>query len=254
MPSVVARIAILVLSSLTLPAGISAAREADLARIRTIGIVAAMGDELELANVGTTAFGNSRGTVDVAAWKLDDDVAARISALLKGRYETIALRDFDKTRFRPKGPGFFGAQIDEEDETKLVAARAGAAAAGIDAYLLVYPLFNVNPMSYNNQWLTGPGLYRESSFGRAREAIYALGVMTIVDARTFDEIGTKWLSLKSGDRETGNDLPFRRVEGVVAESYDAMTPEQKRQAETIMKEVLRDAVEHTLRRLKLLQP
>jgi hypothetical protein len=226
-------------------AGVCGARDSDLARIKTIGIVSAMGDQLELANVGSTVFGNKRGTADIADWKLDEEVAATVGRVLTGRYETVVIGGFDKSRFRPTGPGFFGAQIDEEDETRALAQRAGAPA--VDAYLLIYPLFNVNPISLNNQWLTGPGLYRESR----REAIYALGVATLIDARTFDAIGSKWLCLPTDDRETGSDLPYRRVEGLIPETYEAMTPEQRQKAEAIMKEVLRESVEHTLSRLKL---
>lgn len=240
-----AGLAIFLFASIAMPS-VAAARDSDLSGIKTIGIVAAMGDQLELTNVGFTVFGNSRGTADIADWKLDDDVAATVGGLLKGRYETVVITNFEKSRFRPTGPGFFGAQIDEEAETKALASRAGAPA--VDAYLLIYPLYNVNPISLNNQWLTGPGLYRQ----RSREAVYALGVATLIDARTFDSIGSKWLSLKSDDRDTGSDLPYRRVEGVVPENYDAMTAEQKRQAETIMKEILRESVEHSLSRLKLL--
>lgn len=238
-------LAILLFASIAMSAGVSAARDRDLARIKTIGIVAAMGDQLELANVGFTVFGNSRSSADIADWKLDDDIAATVGELLKGRYETVVITGFEKSRFRPTGPGFFGAQIDEETETKALAARAGAPV--VDACLLIYPLYNVNPISLNNQWLTGPGLYRQGS----REAVYALGVVTLIDARTFDSIGTKWLTLRSDDRETGSDLPYRRVQGLVPETYDAMTPEQKRQAETIMKEILHESVGHSLSRLKL---
>jgi hypothetical protein len=46
-----------------------------------------------------------------------------------------------------------------DDGARALAQRAGAPA--VDAYLLIYPLFNVNPISLNNQWRTGRGLYRE---------------------------------------------------------------------------------------------
>ena len=240
------RLAILLIASLPMFASVSAARDSDLEHIKTIGIVAAMGDQLELTNVGITVFGNSRTTADIADWKLDEDIATTVGTLLNGRYQTVVISGFDRSRFRPTGPGLFGAQINEERETRALAAREGAPA--VDAYLLIYPLDNENPISLSSQWLTGPGLYRH----RAREAVYALGVMTLIDAKTFDAIGSKWLSLKSDDSETGSDLPYRRVEGVVPETYEAMTPEQKRQAETIMKDILRESVEHSLSRLNLL--
>ena len=80
-----------------------------------------------------------------------------------------------------------------------------------------------------------------------RASIYAALAVTLVDGRTFKEIDFCFPRIKDGDID--NMRAREDLEDV--ESFDALTPEQKRGLQQGLKDLVRDSLAYCLRDLKL---
>jgi hypothetical protein len=169
----------------TLGAGAASAGSEKLANIHSVAVISAIGDELELRQVGLTVFSNAETPVSTRDWNLDDAIEKTVGASLASRF-TIVQVPHDRGAFAAIKPGLFNSF--EHQAGKLITAMPAGAA---DAYVVIFPMTLQDPIMGTNQNLTGMGLYhRDLMFGNAINALYAFYEVGIFDAKTGDMLSS----------------------------------------------------------------
>jgi len=240
-------LALLVLFTLVVPTRADNAQA--LANVKTIGIVSALGEELTLLYVGTTAFANKERTEAFPDLKLDEFVIAEFAAQLAGRYDVRPVA-YDKADFYPETSGIFvRADLDVEERIQRVKPADGAAPP--DVYIVVRKSVNDDYVMRTNQHLRGAGLYQRGFFGKRHDAIFVSGVVILVDGRTNKEIDSIVLLVPGGDSLFFDRTPtHKKVENLWDENF-AMTPEQRSQLREAFHAILRESIAMSLQRLEL---
>jgi hypothetical protein len=229
----------------------AAADDAKHANIKTIGVIAALGDTLYNVRVGSTAFGNARDTMDVADWKLDAFVTAETTQLLSGRFE-IKPVTYDRADFTPKPSEWRGwSELDVEDVIGRAKPSDGVA---VDAYLVVHNQILNDMFAVTNQRFYAAGLHHRSGlFGDTMQGIFVAAMVVLVDARTRKEIDRSVLVVPGGESLFSNTTPAnRKLKGDLWTEDFVMTPEQREQAHQEFKSLIREALATSLPRVDLL--
>lgn len=215
----------------------------DLPPIKTVGIVSDLGDKIRLQHIGFMVFSNKLTEGEFPDWRMDAHIAGVLEAGLKERFELRAV-DFPKGKIAPdlEDISLFEGSSPEDN------MRANAKPANgepPDAYLVVWP--SRRQVYPTNQFVEGLGLLTQASRARTYMAI----AVTLLDGRTFEEIDTcaarvRPVSFGEPDGSYMNVTPE-----LFAESFEAMTPEQKKALEEGLKKMLDDGLAYCLRDLKL---
>ncbi|NOT42487.1 MAG: hypothetical protein HOP13_18575 [Alphaproteobacteria bacterium] len=228
---------------------VAAAARADnseaLANVRTIGVVSAIGDDLNHIYVGTTAFSNEESSESIADWQIDEFVVKSFGAQLAGRYQVQPVT-YTKADFFPETSGIFvRADLDVEGRIKLVTPA-------LDAYIVVRNSVNDDYVMRTNQHLRGIGFYQRGFLGKRTDAIFASCVVSLVDGRTAKEIDSIVLMVPGSDNIFLDKSPaHKRVDNIWGEKF-AMTVEQRLQARDAFQSMLEEAIALSVQRLELL--
>ncbi|MEQ1866705.1 MAG: hypothetical protein ABL996_18870 [Micropepsaceae bacterium] len=227
------------LASLASPAAFAR----NLPSIKTVGVVSDVGDKIRLQHIGFMVFSNKLTEGDFPEWGIDAHITSQLEAGLKERYELRAV-DFPKGKIAPDldDIGLFEGPRPEKN------MRVNAKPANgepIDAYLVVWQ--SSREVYPTNQHVQGLGLLTQASRARTYIAI----TVTLLDGKTFEEIDTcaarvRPVSFGDPDGSYMNVTPE-----LFAESFDAMTPEQKKALEEGLKKMLNDGLAYCLHDLKL---
>lgn len=217
---------------------------AERAPIKTIGIVSDVGDKVHHKHIGFMVFSNKDTVHDVPDWAIDAHITTALSNGLKERYELKPV-DFPRGTIAPALDDPFDAP-DPEDTMRANAKPAGG--ASVDAYVVAWP--TLDNVYGTNQHVQGIGLLTRG--GRAM--LYLAVRVTLLDGRTFEEIDSCGARIRdrsfwNPDESTMNKAP----EFEDAESFDALTPEQKQTMQTGLKQMLTDGMNYCLRDLKLVE-
>jgi hypothetical protein len=218
---------------------------ADRPPIKTVGIVADVGDKVALQHIGFMVFSNARNVQDVPDWASDAHIAAALSEGLKGRYELRPV-DYPRGEIAPE----LGRFLDDPDPEDNMRAKARPKdGEPIDAYLVVWP--SRSEIYPTNQMVEGIGLLTQGSTAR----FYISLRVSLLDGATFKEIDTcmarvRDVSFWNPDKHFMNDAPDGYDD---IETFDAMTPEQKQTMQTSLKQMLTDGMNYCLRDLKLVE-
>jgi hypothetical protein len=215
----------------------------DLPPIKTIGVVSDVGDKIRLQHIGFMVFSNKLTEGEFPEWKMDAYIAGVLEAGLKERYELRTV-DFPKGKIAPElgGLALFGGPSPEKN------MRANAKPANgepIDAFIVVWP--HRREVYPTNQQVEGLGLLTQGSTARTYTAL----MVTLLDGHTFEEIDScgvrvRPVSFGSPDASYMNDTPE-----LFAETFEAMTPEQKKALEEGLKKMLTDGLTYCLHDMKL---
>ncbi len=226
-------------------ATLAPAPAADRPPIKTVGIVADVGDKVALQHIGFMVFSNARNVQDVPDWAIDAHIAASLSEGLKGRYELRPV-DYPRGEIAPE----LGRFLDDPDPEDNMRAKARPKdGEPIDAYLVVWP--SRSELYPTNQMVEGIGLLTQGSTAR----FYISLRVSLLDGATFKEIDTcmarvRDVSFWNPDKHFMNDAPDGYDD---IETFDAMTPEQKQTMQTSLKQMLTDGMNYCLRDLKLVE-
>ncbi len=180
--------------------------------IRTIAVASAMGDTFNGSHVATTVFGNSKYTVDVSDWRVDETLTATAVTTLQrgGKWNAVALPP--------------------ARDTDLGKALAAARAAGADTLLLAAPA------RYDNQpdFPPGYGFHRRTFMGIDRPCIFSLFTIKAYKVSSGQALGWEW------SFPTSTGIPCSEAADVTwKESFPQYTPQEK--------ESIRRAIETSVR-------
>ncbi len=149
----------------------------DLARIRTVAIISAVGESFAFERVRPSAFEwfapPDTHYLEISDWKIDDDVTREVTALLSKR---VAIK---KVFFERADFGTWNYAILRQNIFKLNGDP------GIDAYILILRDWHYDAIGHSVHDLQGLGLYRrDQASGEASEGIYASYRIVVIDANT----------------------------------------------------------------------
>jgi hypothetical protein len=219
-----------------------AARE-DLARVKTIGVVSAVGDLLRFQTVGMIAPGQDIKDANIEAWRIDDMVEAHIVAALGRRYDA---RPIPAARAALSSAS--GAKVAE-------AARAALGGAGMDAYLVVSKEFA--RVGSSNQSVRGAGVLRWNRGLTTQYHAHALYRLTLVDGRNFGVLADRssvQLTLFFS-AATAIDGPSRQVDASYwIDAPEKLTNDQQQLLRTAIRAILEQNLPNTLRDAGLTEP
>jgi hypothetical protein len=234
--------AVAIAISATFVVGAVSAR--DLPPITNVGVVSDVGDKIYLQHIGFMVFSNKRTPIDVPDWGMDAHITGAIEAALKERY-TLRAVDFPRGKIAPELGGL--ALFDGPSPDKNMRENAKPAnGETIDAYVVVWPFRReVYP---TNQQVEGIGLLTQGE--RAR--LYTSLMVTLLEGHTFKEIDTCAVKIRPTSFGSPDGSYMNEANDLFAESYEAMTPEQKQKLEQGLKAMVSDGVAYCLRDLKLL--
>ncbi|HZO44896.1 MAG TPA: hypothetical protein VFB68_03335 [Xanthobacteraceae bacterium] len=157
-------------------AGITPGVVEKLDGIRQVGIISAFGDRFQLRKVGVTVFGNESNEFPVAAWGIDDLVVGKVRTILGRRFDIRPLT-YQRAAFQSPNFGGIGAMV-----------QAAAPTSGVDAYIVITRA--TSQVGATNQSVNGLGILEASSpIYASTYTIYALYVVSIINAKTFASMG-----------------------------------------------------------------
>ena len=149
----------------------------DLARIRTVAIISAVGESFAFEYVRPSSFEwfspPDTRYLEISDWKIDDDVTREVTELLSKR---IAIK---KVFFERADFGTWNYAILPQNIFKLNGDP------GIDAYILILRDWHYDAIGNSVHDLQGFGLYRrDTASGKSTEGIYASYRIVVIDANT----------------------------------------------------------------------
>lgn len=149
----------------------------DLARIRTVAIISAVGQSFAFERVRSSTFGwfapSDTHYLEISDWKIDDDVTREATALLS---KHIAIKKVFSER---ADFGTWNYAILRQNIFKLNGDP------GIDAYILILRDWHYDAIGHSVHDLQGLGLYRRDvASGEAPEGVYASYRIVVIDANT----------------------------------------------------------------------
>ena len=156
---------------------------ADAARIKTIGIVSAIGGEFSIQHQGVTILSDESSTGPAPDWKLDEFAIQAASEVLGQRYQVMRV-NYDPTQFVQE------AQKRQERNGVGEVVRGLAKSNSPDAYVVLQAVSQTNPVNPTGRGdFRGVGLYSHSTiFGTQVVSIYAVYYISVVDGRTFQVV------------------------------------------------------------------
>jgi len=178
--TVIARIGVALLLALGLSASgpyMGALSPPDLARIRTVAIISAVGESFAFERVRPSIFEwfapPDTRYLEISDWKIDDDVTREVTALLSKRV-TIKKVFFERADF-----GTWNYAMLRQNIFKLNGDP------GIDAYILILRDWHYDAIGHSVHDLQGFGLYRRDlASGESPEGLFASYRIVVIDANT----------------------------------------------------------------------
>jgi hypothetical protein len=230
--------------SCTLPARAAGGTD-EYADIHTVAVISAIGNSIKLSNVGVMVFSNSEESIAAADWGIDDLVVANISKALSGRF-AIKTAIYDPVAFSTQETGWGNNKVPVE---KLVAALPDR--DGVDAFVVVFPVYLEDPISMSSVRVRGLGLYRHSYGFRDVIVAYAFYDIAVVDAHTDKIIAEKYAGTGASPSFRDN-LPWEGCsDSIWPETAATMTNNQKQALQTEIKYLVRRSLPWTISQLQL---
>lgn len=230
-----------------------------LAKIRTIGVISAVGDTVGLTNIGPLVFNNNYSSGTIANWQPDDFFVRRATALLEKRYNVQALT-YDRSAFRPEKLYSPGSQslLARPDPTRRRledVVREQVEPQGLDAYVFISK--SVSGFGTSNIGVGGLGVLRTPDIFSSRYNLYAIYQITVIDGRAHKILGVfkasypdTLMSLNAGLMLEG---PYRLVDrSWWAGSFDDLSEQQRRRMVEGLEKLIDDSLVVTLRDIKLI--
>ncbi len=206
------------------------ARAADYSAIRTVGIIAAVGDTVTRQMEDGFASYRSRDRLPIADWNIDGWLATQIAYAVS-------------PRFAVKAVAYSAAQFQVLDSSAAVAELVGALSAsnGVDAYVVVHR--QARRSDKTGVTLSGLGIYNSDSvFGGEYDAAYAFYAVTVVDARNGAVIADVVARLPDGS-ET-----LREADSEIwSDPFQETSDEQMARIKAALFGLLRDSLPGTLK-------
>jgi hypothetical protein len=209
--------------------------------IQKIAVISAVGDQLLMQNVPYFAWDQVEYAHPIASWKLDDHVTGKVSQLLGARY-TVTPVQHDRA-------AFYGRTAHDVDD-----ALRSLPKGDIDAYVVV--LKGRGQVGLTRTIARGMGVVRLTTFTDRRD-IHALYQIVVVDARSFEVLGSAdavnpGSSFFDGHMDEG---PHQEAdEGLALPEEAPITASQEQAIQKVVVSLIDQTAADTLKRVKLIQP
>lgn len=183
MRHVVASVLLLLLAACAQPVS-----KEQLGQIKTIGVISAIGGELNFTTVGFTVFGNDFKQASIDAWGIDEHVVATVTEALRWRYDVrpVTYRRSAFTSQNMDTPVGWQGPFDKRRTIQEV-IRTEAQPQGLDAYVVVTDFGS--QFGTTNQGVRGLGLVKGGGIGTSRVGMHALYRVIVVSGRDQKVIG-----------------------------------------------------------------
>jgi hypothetical protein len=252
MPIDVRRGAKIALVALLVASAIGAGKAADKRPlIRTIGIVADWSDYVYYIHRGF-AFSNREQRGSIPEWEMDRFLSGELEVALKQHYELRPIA-FAKGSIAPDPEKMlFWSLPSPKDSLRAQAKPANGEA--VDAFIVIWPF--IWEWVEMDAYLVGPGLFTRSGSmfpGKNGAWVYATGVISLVDGRTFEDIDECPLDGEAPALATTRGFTRRADDLKDVGGLEELTPEQMQKLETGIKALMREEITHCLRELRLVQ-
>ena len=177
--------------------------------LKTVGLILGIGDTFTVKTVGITAFGNEENHFPIAAWKVNDRVAATVQNLLKKNFRVKRIPATESAFASLYKPG--GLFRDHEEEY-LTIVRKLATSQQADYYLVISRAGS--SFGSSNQFLSGLGVTRTDGgiLGNGADYVHALTLMRVYDPQ--------FKMLREQQGTIGQDSFLATVKGPHAELSD----------------------------------
>lgn len=211
----------------------------DLARIRTVAIISAVGESFAFERVRPSTFEWSAPPdtryLEVSDWKIDDNVTREVTSLLSKRV-TIKKVFFQRADF-----GTWNYAILRQNIFKLNGDP------GIDAYILILRDWHYDAIGHSVHDLQGLGLYRrELPSGENPEGIYASYRVVVIDANTGAIFASREASMPDGS------LPWTRTPASLwPKTPNDLTDVQQKTLSADLTRLIDDTLPRTLAEIRL---
>lgn len=226
-----------------------AASAADkLANVKSVAIISALGDCLNLRDVepvGTIFNTVHPECVPIESWGIDDLITQQLTTALSGRF-TVKPVTYNRDDFVHVSLSVIpGTQVPVEKQLRALNNP------GVDAYVVVTKMSLSNAIGDDNNTLVdGLGIGHESSLFSQTTKMFAIYAIRIIDARTFDTLETEGAHLpKTGFLPR---VPIVDVDkSLWSSSAKDMTDDQKAKARARLTSLIQDSIGATLHYMEL---
>ncbi|HEY7978176.1 MAG TPA: hypothetical protein VID67_08270 [Rhizomicrobium sp.] len=161
----------------------------DLANVKSVAIISALGDCLNMRDVepvGTIFNTVHPECVPIESWGIDDLITQQLTTALSGRFAVKPV-NYNRAVFYhlPWSP-ISGAQVPVEKQLRALTNP------GVDAYIVVTRMALPNALGDdNNTYVDGLGIGHESSLFSQTTKMFAIYTIRIIDAQTFKTLETE---------------------------------------------------------------
>ncbi|MBV8654377.1 MAG: hypothetical protein JO255_23150 [Alphaproteobacteria bacterium] len=224
-----------------------------VARIKTIGVVSAVGDTVAYQRVGAVPS-HSETTWGDTSWQLDDYVVETVKAKLASRY-TVTPVDADPVSLRrPRDADDALAFERGPSVTQRLRAALKPGTPPVDAYLVVAAESDKDFIGGTNHRLTGLAIYRRAGSGLQ---VYAVCDLFLIDAHSFKIIASAPLRLERdrmfGGAVSTTERPYRTLDRSLQRDtrWDQFTEADRIVIDVAFKNLLRDSLGYTVQDMKL---
>jgi hypothetical protein len=177
-------------SIIVLAVGVSACAtfetgETKLQRVKTVGILSAVGDQMTFAKAGLTGLGNRSQSFPIESWGLDELIVKQATAALSGRFQVQPV-SYKRAAFATveKDSPLTPVNLMNDPFKKLVQTEVSP--QGLDAYVVITKA-KAN-FGAGGRKVEGIGFVSHGALLDASNRIHALYEIRVIDGKTLDVI------------------------------------------------------------------
>lgn len=159
--------------------------ETKLQRIKTVGVISAVGDQMTFARAGLTGLDNASRSVSIQSWKLDELIVNQASAALSGHFQVQPV-SYKRAAFATveKDSPLRPVNVLNDPFKKLVQSEVSP--QGLDAYVIITKA-KAN-LGAGGRKVEGIGYVTHDALLDSSSQIHALYEVRVIDGKTFDVI------------------------------------------------------------------
>jgi hypothetical protein len=209
---------------------------ADIARIKTVGVVSFAGSRLRMASVRPVLAG-IRTTNEIGDWGVDAIIVEEAAKVLKPRFGVL--------------PVSYGTASLLEDLTAMPlreAARKNVMPAAVDAYVVISPIYQ-RDILLGADPPAGITLFDNRRVTGTTTTLNINAEMTLFDAQTFDQLASRQVSFPIGSDTLHPQIGLVVESGLWADGFEMLSADQKTKLQAILKVLIQTEIPATLKEL-----
>lgn len=213
---------------------------ANMEGIKTVGIIAAVGDRFYVSTKGVTVFENDQKDYSIAGWGLDDFITAKVRAALNGHFDIRPVK-YKKAAF---------AALAARSREIVDAVRNEVTPQGLDAYIVIVARGNMYGKTDPQNLPGGFGIFHEKGVFGSKYVVHANYEITVIDGHRFESRARRWASLEPGSFGPSTRAAFREVSSSWWPANTDVSANQ--QFKKVVNELIEQGLLVTLREMQVL--